>query len=695
MPAKASRARPTAPGPSSPRAGRSTRGPWLAAIVLALAGLLAYASGLSAPFVWDDETAILTNPTIRQLVPLPGPLSPPPETPVSGRPLANVSLAVNYAIGEIDPRGYRAGNLVFVVLSAMLLAATVRRTLRSPGLVGRWGAAAEPIALFAAAWWLLHPLLSETVLYVTQRTESMMGLFLLLTVYASIRAGERGAGWWWRIVAVGACFAGMATKETMVVAPIVVVAYDLVFRDGEPAERVRGRVGLYAGLTAGWVLLAALVAGAGRTTAGLGAGVSPWTYALNQAEVVARYAWLTIWPRALVLDYGLPRALTASEVAAPALVVIVLLAATVVTAFRRPRLGFPLLCVWLTLAPTSSLLPIASEVGAERRMFLPLAALAPCVGMGVWWLSARAGRTAAWARVAVFAAAGLWLAGLGAATVARNAEYRDPLTLWSTSVARRPNGRARLSYAIDLIAVGRQDDAIAQLRDAVADYPRARYSLGTELSIKGDFDGAAEQLLAFLRDTPPNPSTIPARRLLGRVFISKGQPDASIQQFTSILAMAPKDADAHASLGDLYASMGRLQDAETEYRALIAVRDSNAEGYLRLGLVLIGGGRLEQAVPILERAAELDPTSPDPHVRLGEVFVQLRQFDQALAHAKTALSLAPSDTAHNVAGIALASQGQLGDAVEHFRAALALAPGNDRARENLARAERITGRGIR
>jgi protein O-mannosyl-transferase len=654
--------------------------------VLVLAGALVYANGLSGPFVWDDDTAILRNESIRQFGTA---LRPPPETPVTGRPLPNLTFALNYAFGGVDPVGYHTLNLAIVIAGALLLFGIVRRTLRAPALIESLGSASVPVGLFAALWWLLHPLVTEVVDYTTQRTESLMGLFLLLTLYASIRARDRRRGLAWTAVAVAACIAGMASKESMVVAPLIVLLYDLTFGFGSWRERIAGRSVLYGGLAATWIALALFVASAERTTAGFGSGVSPRTYVLNQLDALWRYGVLTAWPRSLVLDYGVPREVSLGDVAPQALFVVLLFAALGWALVRRSLLAFPFFCVLLTLAPTSSVLPVASEVAAERRMFVPLAALAACVAVGGWWLAERAGRVGSWARTTVIATGCLWLVVLGARTVARNAEYQQPLTLWATSVERHPHGRARLSYAIELLEAGRQDDAIVQLREAVVDYPRAKFALGRELALRGRVDEGMPHLLAFIADNPTRADRIPARRMLGRIFASRNQPDAALEQFKAILEMSPTDSDANASLGDLYSSLDRHQEAEVAYRALISARPSNPEGYLRLGVALTRGEQPEKAVEVFQKAAELGPGLPEPRLRLAEVLVRLGEPGTAADYAKQALDMAPSDTAHNLLGAALASQGKLPEAIEHFRAALALAPSNESVKNNLARAERI------
>src|SRR5579871_6496828 len=148
---------------------------FVVALVAAIA-LATYWNALHAPFVWDDDVAITTNQSIRDIGTS---LSPPLETPMSGRPVANLSLALNYAVGELNPTGYHVANLAIHVFCALLLFGIVRRTIRRHA--GRESVLhVDGIALTAALVWMVHPLVSETIDYTTQRTESLMGLFFLL-----------------------------------------------------------------------------------------------------------------------------------------------------------------------------------------------------------------------------------------------------------------------------------------------------------------------------------------------------------------------------------------------------------------------------------------------------------------------------------------------------------------------------------
>jgi hypothetical protein len=201
---------------------------WLWAVVI-IAGVFAvYANSISAPFLFDDGPAIAHNPTIRSLWPLWGPLNPPATgAGVTGRPVVNLTLAVNYAVGGLDVNGYRATNIALHALTALILLGLLRRTLRCvPSLADR----AEMGAGLAALLWAVHPLLTESVVCVVQRNEVLGGLFYLLTLYAFTRTTDGGArAVTWQIIAVAACLLGVASKEIVATAPLMVLLYDRTF----------------------------------------------------------------------------------------------------------------------------------------------------------------------------------------------------------------------------------------------------------------------------------------------------------------------------------------------------------------------------------------------------------------------------------------------------------------------------------
>lgn len=162
-------------GTSTPRAARVRRPDWqgLACGAILEAGAFAvYGNSFGAPLHFDDLTAITETLSIRRLWPVGPVLLPPDETGVGGRPLFNLSYALNYAFGGAAVSGYQLVNLLIHVLAAWTLFALVRRSLQSPVLAPHFGHAANPLALAVSAIWEWHPVQTESVTYLSQPAES-------------------------------------------------------------------------------------------------------------------------------------------------------------------------------------------------------------------------------------------------------------------------------------------------------------------------------------------------------------------------------------------------------------------------------------------------------------------------------------------------------------------------------------------
>ncbi len=172
-------------------AGRFSGWAILAALALILlAAVAAYHNSLAGPFIFDDASWIKDNSNIQHLWPIWPVLFPSHATLVGGRPVVSLTLAINYALGGLNVWGYHALNLAIHVLAAWTLLGVIRRTLLLPRLRERFGSVATPLALAAVILWMVHPLQTESVTYIIQRTEALMGLLYLLTLYCFLRGAE-------------------------------------------------------------------------------------------------------------------------------------------------------------------------------------------------------------------------------------------------------------------------------------------------------------------------------------------------------------------------------------------------------------------------------------------------------------------------------------------------------------------------
>jgi tetratricopeptide (TPR) repeat protein len=566
--------------PSASAAGPSRRFAALAGLAIVGAGLAAYAGSFSGPFIFDDGASILGNPTIRHFW---SALSPPHAggLTVNGRPVLNLSLALNYAVSGEEVWSYHALNLAIHLLAALVLFGIVRRTLaRVPGP----GREAGLLAAAIAAWWAVHPLQTEAVTYVIQRAESLMGLCYLLTLYGFIRyagfptpaAGARAARAW-AALSVVACLLGMATKEVMVSAPVLVLLYDRTFVAGSFRRAWQARRPYYGLLAATWLLLAGLVAGTGGNRGGsVGFGVAPaWPYWLSQFGAITRYLRLAVWPHPLVFEYGAQRVTQPGAVLPAAVLVLLLAAGTAAALWRRPALGFLGAWFFAILAPTS-LLPGTTETTVEYRMYLPLAAVLAGLALA---LHQRLGK---WGLLPVLAA----IAACAVLTARRNEDYRSAVAIWSDTVAKRPeNARAHYDLGYALFHAGQPAEAIAEYREAI----RLR------------------------------PDDAEAHNNLGNALAQSGRAPEAIAEYHEALRLHPNYAAAHNNLGNTLAQSGRLAEAVEQFRAVVGLDPGYAKGHRSLAQALADLGRRDDAIAQYQEALRLDPGDPWARNNLAEL----------------------------------------------------------------------------
>jgi protein O-mannosyl-transferase len=667
------------PPPAAPSSGL-----WWRVALIALAGVLTYWNSLSGAFILDDQSTIVENLQIRDMWNLAQILAPEPDTAIAGRPLVNLSFAINHAFGGLAVRGYHIGNIAIHVVCALVAFGIVRRTIELPRVRERFSVNSANLAFAVALLWTVHPLNSEVVDYLTERTESMMGMFYLLTLYCSVRG--------WPTLAVVSCGLGMACKESMVTAPLIVAVYDRVYVFDSLKQAFRARKRLYLGLGATWLVLAALNwSGPRAAVGGFSTGSSAWTYLLNQTVMITHYLRLAVWPRSLVVFYGWPLPLTPGDVWPYALFIGGLLIATVVAMKRWPMLGFIGVWFFVTLAPTSSIVPIATEVGAERRMYLPLlavVALAVVAVSAAWALVARthhrrAGQVlvdsseqpgppdpAHARRGAQLVAAIVLLAvagALAAGTIRRNREYASPLTIAQTAVDRRPSGVTHHMLAEQLSLAGRHDEAVAHLREAVrGGDSRAGYQLGIELFNAGKLQDAIDQFDAFVRTAgrvlvprwlePSIREVVFARAAMGRALAMQNKWPQAAEQAQSVLTVAPGNAEARFLLANALFQQQRYEEAGGHYREYLKAQPDDVNALINGGVTMIATGRLDDAIGLFRHAVAVDPRSPRVRQVLALALLDRGDFQGAAAEAREGLGLSANDPAmRNLLGQALAS----------------------------------------
>ena len=615
-----------------------------AGALLALAAAAAYQNSFSGPFVYDDGPAIVENTTLRAFGTA---LFPPAGTTTSGRPLVNLAFALDYAIGGHRVGVYHAFNFLIHLCAGLTLFGLVRRTLLLPLLRPRYGALALPLGCVVGVLWTVHPLQTESVTYVVQRAESLMGLFYFLTFYGFVRASESAPSTRWMAASGVACLAGMACKEVMVSAPVMVFLYDRTFVSGSFRAAWKSRRSYYVALAGTWLLLAFLVVSTGGNrggTVGFGVGVPWWAYWATQFRAVTHYLALGFWPYPLIFEYGTFWESSAVAVAPHAIGVLALAGATLAALWRRPALGFLGAWFFALLAPTS-LMPGTTQMIVEHRTYLALAAVVVGAALAAEaWLRS-------WA-IGVLGAAALplvWLTGL------RNADYQSELSLWSETVAKRPGGAlAQCNLAIALAQQQRLPEALAHYETSLAlapDVPNTCYNYGLALARVGH--------------TPE-----------------------AIAQYETALRAKPDFAAAHVNRANLLLQAGRTAEALASYEQAVRYAPNDAEIHGSLANALFQGGRVPEALQHYERGLTLVPEDADLHYNFAGSLLQLGRTKEAIDHYRRSIGKRPNDAdAHYNLGVALAAAGRREESAAEWRQTLRLRPDYAAARESLDRGQ--------
>jgi len=620
-----------------------------------------YGGAIHSPWIYDDESAVLTNRSIAQLWPLlgeggnPGPLTPAKNNVTSGRPLVNLTFALNYHFGLLNTTGYHLVSLTLHVLNATLLFAIVRNGLRSTYFVHRYDQVAIGLSFAVALLWSVHPVQTDAVEYISQRTELMMAFFYLSTLFASQRyfsattAQARGA---WLVIAAVACALGAGCKEVMVTAPLLVLLYDRTFETGSLRQAIAKNWPLYAGLLLSWGVIFALNIGGPRAeTAGFHLGVNPLTWWFTQAKVFAIYCKLVVWPWPLIIHYHVPYVHTYWS-ALPWVALTGGLGLLVLNRLQNgTAVGYLGAWIFIILSPTL-VVPIITEVAAERRLYLPLAAFVSLGVVALYELVLRVRSAQARSNIvdadSTEAALGT-IAGASGAHEPANTQKSPGVSPLAITIACAACVALPLA-AVSKVRMQAYQDRITMFADAVKhqpDDPVCTYTLGLYLIQNGREKEAVPHLRRTieLRHEP----TPQIDKYLGLALTAAGEFDEAIQRLKRAVDEAPNDLVARRTLGAALLNSGRQDEAIVELERVVQAQPDSVDDIDRLAAALLNANRPDDAISKLQEALRLNPEFYPARFKLAIVRANQGHTQEAIEFGQQALDQARQQGAEEFA----------------------------------------------
>jgi tetratricopeptide (TPR) repeat protein len=642
---------------------------WGALAAVLLATVAAYLPSIDGEFQYDDQEIAKTT-WVRDASRF---LEPGFWFEVA-RPLTAATFAVNHEIDAFRPRIWHVTNVIIHLFAVVLAWRFARRILARSGLApggapppaapeepergkgkgkGReqraLAAAARAVpewpALAVAAIFALHPLSTEAVSYISQRSEALASAFVLgalLVLFAWDEAPE-GRKIWLALGAVALHFLGLTAKPVAAPMPAVwllaaVVLPTLAERDLPWWQRLTRRLPRVSSLgdflvdlmRRPAVVLFALSIGTARTNvkevAGSGhagfdlAFVTPLEYVATQMRAIPIYARLVLFPYGLNADWYFPFSRSFLEPAVLgglAFVAALVVAAFVLVArFGREEGDLPAAARlaafgWLfflgMLTPTT-LVPLRDPF-VEHRLYLATLGIVLAVTGAALVAIRRLGFGPARGR-AVAMAAGIAVAGgLGAATAVRNQVWQSALSLWGDASTKAPQKpRIWVNYGTALHFAGRYADAVPAYDRALAlgydpTVPVELVVRNTALALVRlrRYDDARARLVNYLRRAPNDAATIV---ILALVEVDTGRLDAAELAARQALSLDPRQSRPYQILGQVAEKRGDLQGAYDNFATAARVDPADPLPVYSMGRIEERRGRVAEACGLYARATD-------------------------------------------------------------------------------------------
>lgn len=644
------------------------------ALILTAVTILMYRPAWNGGFLWDDDVYVTNN----ELLTAPDGLRRiwfSLDSPSQYFPLVYTTFRIEHGLWGLNPTGYHWINLLLHVVNALLVWGVLAR-LRVPG------------AWLAGAIFALHPVQVESVAWITERKNVLMGFFFLLTLLGWIVFVDERTKRPWLLYGLALILYLLALSAKTTACTLPAALFLVLWLQKKPINL--GRIFQIVPFLVLGIIMGALAMWWERYHQGTSRAVFTFLGPIERVLVASRAVWFylskLIWPSNLTFIY--PRWDISPGHPLDYVWLLAGLIVCVAIYFLRRYVGRSLEVAAAffvaTLSPVLGFIMLYTfryTFVADHYQYLACIGPIALVSAGLVNL----GDTFKNSRVLLLSAALCMVALLGTLTWRQAAMYGDIETLWRTTLVRNPGcWMAHNNLGIVLFEKGQLDEAIAHYRTTLQMQPSfwdADYNLGNALLGKGEVD---EAILYCDKAVARQPNDPDAQVALANALLQKKRIDDAIIHYQKAVAIRPDYFLARYGLGHALLEKGQLDGAIENCRAALLIRPDNPDCRTILAIALDEKGQSAEAVQHYEKALEISPqsvsalnnlawllaTCSDASLRNGAKAIQLaRQADQ-LSGGTNALVL-------RTLAAGYAEAGQFGKAIDTGRAATRVAQQND------------------
>jgi len=488
--------------------------------------------------------------------------------------------------------------------------------------------------MFASILFLVHPVHTEVVSYVSGRADAMAFLFVLLAFIGYLWSA-RGPRFYllMGLSYVAACL----SKESGLILPFLVLVYHgslkRVFK-ALPFAILILLSGLYL-----W-LRSFVVEG---SAAGDPYATTAWQRLPGFFAAVATYLRLLVWPVGLHMEYGLRVFPFAHPLVLAGLGLVIVLLGYVWVRRRRPGLaGFSIVWFFVALLPVANIYLINAYM-AEHWLYLPSIGFFLVLAKGITLLDLKE-KTRPVALLCFWGLVGFF----SVLTVRQNRLWSDPELFYEYTLRYVPfSTRVLNNLAVIYHEKGRLEEAIACHKKAIASV---------------SFSDPLHYTKVYVNHYN-----------LGNIYRKIGRLPEAVEAYKKAIEIGPRHLESYVNLGGVYQEMGRLQEAEAVYRQAIGRDPGYALAYDELGLLYLKSQRWEEAIALYREAIEADPDYLDFYNNLAIAYSGSGKIEEAVKALERAINVDPR-YARGYQNLAKAcfNMGEYGRAVLYYDRALEL-----------------------
>jgi len=648
-------------------------------LILSILPCITYFNTLNNDFVFDDLPLIQGNenfPSLRNINDIISVIAGEDEY----RPVRTLSYAIDYYFSRLNPLSYHISNIVYHTINCFLV------YLITLALLGN-----RVTAFFAATLFAVHPVHTDSVTYMAGRRDILFTLFYLIGFYTFLnyRQTQRLT---FMLLSMATYILSIGSKEMGVTLPAIFFIYDLI--KNLPEERKKPETNpvreIVKALKKIWIqhkyfygifFIGALAFIYYKIFINSPShqeeyyGNSILITFLTVGKIIIHYIKLLLFPVNLIADYSYDAfPLASSFLDWPVLFSLILLFLILLTFLKmltsNKLMAFGGIWFFITLLPVCHIIP-HHELLAEHYLYLPSYGF--CLIAAILFTSLLEDKRHS---ALIFSSLIVIVMLFSIRIIDRNKDWKDGMTLWSTTVKRVPRcARAQNNLGVEYLKVKKHKEAMVHLEAALEikpEYADAYNNIGLVYKEQSLYNQAYR---SFLRAIKLRKHNLEAANNIATIYERRGDYNNAIKIFKNILKRKPDYAEAHSNLGIVYQKKGQLEQAKEHFSKALQINPHHVEAHNNLGIWYKNKGLYDKAIEEFKQVLVLKPDFAEVHCNLGAVYNNKGLYNYAIDELKEALRIKPHFVeAMNNLGNAYRGKGQYDQAIETFKETLDINP---------------------